>query len=124
MLSQIYTPAFKDLNTNDKLSLALSGLVWWKHSNIQHRVIQLSPLTLSNLNILDQTANSLAGHDPLLDSTSHVRSAFRLSMTHNSTAMEGNVLSLANVASMLDQFGDGIAQGIGISETDQQDFGI
>ena len=40
-----------------------------------------------------------------------------LTMTHHSTAVEGNKLSIVNTEKMLDEFGDGISRCIGITES-------
>ena len=116
-LHRIYYPAFKNLNPDEQSALALSGDVWWKYSNIENRDALLSMQTISSLKAIDASASALVGHNPFADANSPVWVAFRLAMTHHSTAIEGNKLNIGNTEKMLDEFGDGISRCIGITES-------
>jgi Fic family protein len=115
-LQSVYVPKFQNLSSIDKLKLAQSGTVWWSYSKLDEREVCLFPTTSSLLQDIDKSAIQLKDYNPLLDNHSPVWEAFRLAMTHHSTAIEGNKLSKKQVKVVIDEFGDGISQGLGISE--------
>lgn len=116
-LSSIYTPAFQGLTETERLKLARSGDIWWKYSRLGERNITLNHSLTSLLKKIDDSASSLKNrHNPLDDD---IWKAFRLAMTHHSTAIEGNKLSKDQTAQVIDAFGQRIAIGVGISSTDE-----
>ena len=115
-LHEIYFSAFTNLNPAERSALALSGNVWWNYSKIQDRNVILSTQTINSLSRIDTSSATLIHYNPLVDSNSPAWIAFRLAMTHHSTAMEGNKLSFGDTAKIIDEFGDGISRCIGITE--------
>lgn len=117
-LSKIYLGKFDNLSQSQKIQLAHSGDLWWNYHKLGNRVISLSDSTYSLLKNLDNSSKELCHHDPFIDNNSPVWKAFRLSLTHHSTSIEGNKLTRDQVEKVLDEFGEGIALGVGISELD------
>lgn len=120
-LYNMYHGPFQNLTSTEKVELAWSGKVCWNHSQIAARAAFLSTETRRQLDGIRLSAGALANYGALSDPHSSVWNAFKLAMTHHSTAMEGNKLTLEQVKTCLDVFGDGIGKGIGISEPDSVD---
>jgi Fic family protein len=115
MLNKVYLPKFKDLDTTESLKLAKSGDIWWNHSGIGDFKVELSESTLLKLSTIDTNSNALKGHVALNQSSSLVWKAFRLAMTHHSTAIEGNQLDEHESKIVIDEYAEGISKGWGIS---------
>lgn len=117
-LDAVYIPEFKGLSVDQQYAKISSGEVWWKHSNISNREYPLSSRTLDLLSDIDRKAPTLRTHTNLDDPQSPVWKAFRLVMTHHSTAIEGNKMSEPQVQVALDEYAEGLYVGLGISEKD------
>lgn len=111
-LLDIYKVAFSGLDASARLQLAKSGEVWWKYANFENREVNLPFAFKKKLHLLDSERNI----DSLDDPSSPVWLAFRLAMTHNSTAIEGNKLDIGQTKLVIDEFAIGISQGLGMSE--------
>lgn len=121
-LHQIYQTTFAGLSSQEKIKLATSGKVWWDYSKLQDREVIITDATKRTLAKIDEKISLLKSHDPLIDENSSVWKAFQVAMSHYSTAIEGNKLSKKEAGIVIDEFGDGIAHGIGISEVDDIDL--
>lgn len=116
MLLNIYKDAFSGLDASARLRLAKSGEVWWKYANFENREVDLPSSLEKGLQALDIKQKIIKDHDSLDDPSSPVWYAFRLAMTHNSTAIEGNKLNIGQTKLVIDEFAVGISQGLGMSE--------
>lgn len=114
-LDKIYTPKFQSLNKTETLKLAKSGDVWWNHVDIQHFQPNLSQKTISLLCTIDSKSTALKGHQVDFNDSS-VWKAFRLAMTHHSTAIEGNQLNELETELVINEYDEEISKGVGISQ--------
>jgi hypothetical protein len=115
-LDNVYLSKFRGLNKTETLKLAKSGDVWWNHAAIDQFKVNISERTISQLSIIDTKSSALKGHVALNDSSSPVWKAFRLAMTHHSTAIEGNQLNEQESELVIDEYAEGISKGLGISQ--------
>lgn len=114
-LIEIYAEALKYLPLEKKRDLVWSGDLWWNYSNLSNRPIILSDNTLLQVAALQDSAHALRHHEPSIEHSLSAWEAFRLSMTHHSTAIEGNTLTMEQVATCLHHFRPAIATGKGIT---------
>ena len=118
-LVEIYKGPFSNLGKEERLSLAKSGQVWWNFANFEGRSLnQIPDLLLAKLHELDCKVKEIDNRDLLVDDKSPVWTAFRLALTHNSTAIEGNKLNVSETKTVIDEFAVGISKGLGMSEFD------
>jgi Fic family protein len=118
-LDVIYVKRFQGLSQDERVELAKSGQVWWNYSGIENYEVKLSEQTKLQLKELDQKAKNVHHHNPLNDMSSPVWKSFRLMMTHNSTALEGNSLTQGETGIAIDEYAEGISKGLGISQADK-----
>jgi hypothetical protein len=116
-LIDIYSGPFSGLVGDERKDLGLSGRIWWEHSQIESRprkVIGIDVLRMRQK--LDMDKAKVFSNDTLQDPSSPTWMAFRLAMTHNSTAIEGNKLTKGETETVLDELADGVGNLWGISE--------
>ncbi len=113
-ISEIYLPAFQSLSENERMALAFSGDVWWNHSNIAKNEIILHQKTLDLLEKADSSRPEPSYLSGLLNKDSLLWKAFQLDMTHHSTSIEGNKLTVNETALVLNEFAETISRGQGI----------
>jgi Fic family protein len=118
VLDKVYLSKFRGLDTAESLKLAKSGEIWWNHAGIDQFEAKVSASTISKLYTIDTKANALKGRVTLEEGSSPVWKAFRLAMTHHSTAIEGNQLNEQESEIVIDEYAEGISKGLGISQYD------
>jgi Fic family protein len=116
LLDVIYVKRFQGLSQDERVELAKSGQVWWNYSGIENYEVKLSEQTKLQLKELDQKAKNM---HPQNEMSSPVWKWFRLMMTHNSTALEGNSLTQSETGLAIDEYVEGISKGLGISQADK-----
>jgi Fic family protein len=108
ILQDTYLPRFEGLGEEARASLAKSGAVWWEYAKMDRVHSDMIGSGLQQkLKELD-LCKTVVRWQPLA-----MWNAFRATMTHHSTAIEGNRLSLDETKAVIDEFAEEISEAVG-----------
>ena len=118
-LREVYVGPFSGLGSAERKKLALSGNVWWEYAKVDKvKPEMVNSAILHKLQTID-TCPLNGKWLPIITGSSPTWHSFRLDMTHHSTALEGNQLSLENTAKVMDVYADRISMGHGITNVNK-----